>query len=203
MRPARLQVNRRRDMLHQANVASLLFCLVSLGQEEKKERRVPLIDNRRQPLLGRGEHDTPVSPRHLHCLSADEVSRPLLACIIKPVITPVRRATRIACFALLSFWMSFSRLPASLQSAECSTCFANAVLRGPGDWGEHGSAITLCLVTSHARQPTCCLWYPGNFRTARGERGFGWVSAHPPVYTDGTAPACDCLLVTKSDPFEQ
>lgn len=42
-----------------SNVASLLFCLVSLGQEEKKERRVPLIDNRRQPLLGRGEHDTP------------------------------------------------------------------------------------------------------------------------------------------------
>jgi hypothetical protein len=123
MRPARLEVSRRRHMLHQAPLPAHTSALSALaGKKRKKERKTRAVDRQPSTTVGwpRGARH-PVSPRHLHCLSADEVSRPLLACIIKPVITPVRRAARIACFALLSFWMSSSRLPASLQSAECST----------------------------------------------------------------------------------
>jgi len=86
-------------------------------------------------------------------------------------------------------------------------CFANAVLLRRGREGEHGFAITLCLVTSHARQPiffvygtlTWDLW------AEYGEReGFaGCLPTHPPAPTGQLQPTNYCPLVTNSDPFEQ
>jgi hypothetical protein len=100
--------------------------------------------------------------------------------------------------------MSFSHCLRVCRSAECSTVFANAVLRGPAE----STALQSRCVSSHRPlQPTFCLWYPDLATLGSGRRErvwlFGCVFAHPPACTDGTAPAYDGLFVTKSDPFEQ
>jgi hypothetical protein len=193
-----------------STVASPFFCPVGLGQKEKdgkKERRVPVIDN--GLLRARGEHNTPFHRAISHCLSADELPRltrprrPLLACIIKPVITPVRRAVCITLFCTSKVLDVVSPLPASLQSAECSTVlFANAVLRGPAK----STALQSRCVSSHQTLDSLPFVYgtlAWRIWVVNGGRGFGWVSAHPPACTDGIAPAYEGLLLTKSDPFEQ
>jgi hypothetical protein len=130
-----------------STVASPLFCLVSLGWKEKKrkERKTRAVDRQPSTTVGwpRGARH-PVSPRHLHCLSADEVSRPLGLHNQTGHHSCQACSTRIACFALLSFWMSFSRLPASLQSAECST-----VLTMPSYVDVEGARLCNHVVSRH------------------------------------------------------
>jgi len=81
---------RPRHILHQALVPAFSPppCQPWPEKKENNCRRVPLIDT----VVGARGARHPVSPRYRHCLSADEMSRLCLACIIKPVIIPVRRA---------------------------------------------------------------------------------------------------------------
>lgn len=154
MRPARPYSNRRRHMLHQAPLparSSALSALARKKKETQKKRRKTRAVDRQRSLGRRGEHDTPChrapSPIVSLC-SADEVSRPLLACIIKPVITPVRRAACITVFCTSKVLDVNFPLPASLQKCRMQHCFCQC--RPTWTCGEHGSAITLCLVTSPA-----------------------------------------------------
>jgi hypothetical protein len=141
-------------MLHQAPLparSSALSALARKKKETQKKRRKTRAVDRQRSLGRRGEHDTPChrapSPIVSLC-SADEVSRPLLACIIKPVITPVRRAACITVFCTSKVLDVVFPLPASLQKCRMQHCFCQC--RPTWTCGEHGSAITLCLVTSPA-----------------------------------------------------
>jgi hypothetical protein len=151
-----------------STVASPFFCPVGLGQKEKdgkKERRVPVIDN--GLLRARGEHNTPFHRAISHCLSADELPRltrprrPLLACIIKPVITPVRRAVCITLFCTSKVLDVVSPLPASLQSA------ALFFLPMPSYVDLPRARLCNHVVSRHIKRWTACLLsmvpWPGEF----------------------------------------
>ena len=81
------------------------------------------------------------------------MSRLCLACIIDPVITPVRRAARSSMYfapALLNVRCCAHSVATVLdcERAECTSCLA--VATSVRYSVEHGSAVTLCLVTSRA-----------------------------------------------------